>query len=77
MKMYIAGRWVDSPKMSPVVSSYSGKEIDQVPEATEEQVEQALAAGVQGAKAMAELTAYDRCKILEKAAKIAEEQINQ
>jgi acyl-CoA reductase-like NAD-dependent aldehyde dehydrogenase len=68
MKMYINSQWVDAPTAVPVVSSYSGEVIDTVPAATPEQVELALAAAVQGAAAMARLTAYERTQILHRAA---------
>jgi acyl-CoA reductase-like NAD-dependent aldehyde dehydrogenase len=70
MKMYISGHWVDSPKMTAVVSPYSGSVIDRVPDATPEQAEQALAAAERGAAAMGKLTAYERHQILVRAADI-------
>ncbi len=68
MQMYVNGRWVDSPAVSKVISPYSGEVVDTVPEATPGQVEEALAAAVKGAAAMAALTAYERCGILQRAA---------
>lgn len=68
MNMYIDGRWMDSPQMTPIVSPYSREEIDIVPRATPQQVEQALAAATSGASAMAALTAYERSEILNRAA---------
>ncbi len=68
MKMYVNGRWVDSPVMSSVVSPYFGETIDTVPEATPEQVEQALAAADVAASSMAQLTGYERSQILNRAA---------
>ena len=75
MKMFVAGRWVESSKLSSVVAPYSGDEIDTVPEATEEQVQEALCAGVQGAAAMAKLPASERSRILEKTAQLIENQV--
>jgi acyl-CoA reductase-like NAD-dependent aldehyde dehydrogenase len=68
MKMYVNGRWVDSPVMSSVVSPYFGETIDTVPEATPEQVEQALAAADAAVSSMAQLTGYERSQILNRAA---------
>ncbi len=68
MKMYVSGQWVDSPTMSKVTSPYSSEVVDCVPEATADQVEQALAAAVKGAAAMAGLTGYERSAILMRAA---------
>lgn len=70
MKMYIRGSWVDSPKTIPIISPYSGEVIDTVPDASSEQVEQALTAAQKGAGAMAKLTAYERSQILNRAADI-------
>lgn len=70
MKMYINREWVNGRKSSEVLSPYSGEVVDTVPDATSEQVEQCLAAAVRGASQMSQLTAYERYKILMKAADI-------
>jgi acyl-CoA reductase-like NAD-dependent aldehyde dehydrogenase len=70
MKMYIDGRWVESPRMTPVIAPYSREVVDTVPDATAEQVEQTLAAAEKSAVAMAKLTAYERSQILNRAAEI-------
>jgi acyl-CoA reductase-like NAD-dependent aldehyde dehydrogenase len=68
MKMYIGGEWAESPTMSPVISPYFNEVLDTVPEATREQVENALDAAAQGAVMMSRLTAYERSQILNRAA---------
>jgi len=68
MQMYINGRWTDAPTMQPVITPYTGEVVDEVPVATTEQAEQALAAAVRGAAAMASLSAYERNRILMRAA---------
>jgi glyceraldehyde-3-phosphate dehydrogenase (NADP+) len=68
MKMYVDASWVESPVMSPVVSPYSREIVDTVPEATSEQVDQALAAAERAAATMAQLTGYERSQILNRAA---------
>jgi glyceraldehyde-3-phosphate dehydrogenase (NADP+) len=68
MKMYVSGQWADSPTMVPVKAPYSGEVIDSVPAATDQQIEQALAAAEKAAAAMARLTAYERNQILNRAA---------
>jgi acyl-CoA reductase-like NAD-dependent aldehyde dehydrogenase len=68
MKMYLNGAWVDSPVMSPVVSPFFRETIDTVPQATAEQVGQALDAAELASATMAELTAYERSQILNRAA---------
>ena len=73
--MYINGQWVDSPTMTPIVSSYSGDLVDTVPAATAEQVEQALVAAEKAALAMANLTAYERYAILMRAADLVAQNV--
>jgi len=75
MQMYISGEWVDSPTVKEVRTPYNGEVADTVPEATEAQIDQALAASVRGAEAMAKLTGYERSQILNKAADLLEEQV--
>ncbi len=64
MKMYISGGWVDSPQSVAIRAPFTQEIIDSVPDATNDQVHQALAAAEKGAAAMAKLTAYDRTQIL-------------
>src|SRR5258708_7201657 len=68
MKMYVGGRWTDSPTVTSIIAPYSGETVDPVPVATPEQVELALATAEAGAAAMAKLTAYERCQIMLRAA---------
>jgi glyceraldehyde-3-phosphate dehydrogenase (NADP+) len=70
MKMYINGRWADAVQMTPVVSPYSGETIDTVPDASFDQIEEALAAAEKAAVVMGKLTGYDRYSILMRAADI-------
>ena len=72
MKMFINGKWVDSPTMTPVVAPYSGEVIDMVPAATTEQVEEALSAAEKAAVTMTKLTAHERYQILMRAAELLE-----
>ena len=41
-KMFINGTWSESPQSSPVIRSFNGETVDHIPDATDEQVEQAL-----------------------------------
>ena len=68
MKMYIDGRWAESPTMIPVISPFSNEVLDTVPDAVPEQVDKALSAAERGAVAMSCLTAYERSQILNRAA---------
>ena len=77
MKMYIAGQWVDSPHMLPVKAPYSGQVVDCVPDATSQQIEQALAAAEKGAAAMAQLTAYERSQIMLHAADLLQASVEE
>ena len=70
MKMYIDGSWTESAETVPVISPFSGEQVDTVPDASPEQVEATLAAAVRGAEAMARLTGYERNQILTRAAEL-------
>jgi len=73
MKMYINSRWTDSPESATIRSPYSGEVVDTVPVATPEQIEQTLVAAERAARAMAALSAYERNRILNRAADIMAE----
>jgi glyceraldehyde-3-phosphate dehydrogenase (NADP+) len=66
--MYIAGEWVDGDGEREITSPWSGEVIDTVPSASAGQVDQALAAAVEGARAMAALGGWERSAILRRAA---------
>ncbi|MBI5508701.1 MAG: aldehyde dehydrogenase family protein [Deltaproteobacteria bacterium] len=68
MEMYIAGRWCAGSKKTEVIHPFDGRVLDSVPQAGPDDVEQALAAAVRGAAAMARLSAYERYEILRRAA---------
>ncbi|MFZ0910130.1 MAG: aldehyde dehydrogenase family protein [Candidatus Acidiferrales bacterium] len=68
MQMYVDRQWVESEKTIPVISPYTQKQIETIPEASPDQIERALVAAQRGAAAMAKLTAYERAKILTAAA---------
>jgi glyceraldehyde-3-phosphate dehydrogenase (NADP+) len=77
MQMYINGQWTESPSMSPVISPYFKEVLDTVPEATSAQVANALQAAEKGARAMSQLTAYERSQILNRAADLLATQSEQ
>ncbi len=68
MKMYVDREWVESGNAIPVISPYSQRQVETIPEASPEQIERAILAAQRGAAAMASLTAYERSKILNTAA---------
>jgi glyceraldehyde-3-phosphate dehydrogenase (NADP+) len=73
MEMYVAGRWKSTPDVLSIRSPYSGEEVDTVPAADSNSIEECLAAGVEGAKTMADLPAYERSAILNRAADLLAE----
>lgn len=77
MRMYLNGEWVSSPTVAEIRNPYTGDAVDTVPEATKEQVERAVGAALQGARAMARLTAYERSEILLRAAALIEQRVDQ
>ncbi|QDT54564.1 Succinate-semialdehyde dehydrogenase [NADP(+)] GabD [Caulifigura coniformis] len=70
MQMFLEGRWMSGGKMQPVINPYDGKPFDEVPVGTAAEVDRALAALVRGAAAMKALSAWERSKILERAAEL-------
>jgi glyceraldehyde-3-phosphate dehydrogenase (NADP+) len=68
MKNFIAAQWVDKPKKIEVRNPFDNSVIDTVPRADAADLTKALAFAERGAKVMAKLTAYERWKILRKAA---------
>jgi acyl-CoA reductase-like NAD-dependent aldehyde dehydrogenase len=68
MKIFVAGNWVDKAKKIEVKNPFDNSVIDTVPRADANDLEKALDFAVRGAKVMAQLTSYERWKILRKAA---------
>ena len=68
MKNFIAGEWLDKPKKIEVKNPFDDSVIDTVPKADAGDLAKALAFAERGAKVMAKLTAYERWKVLRKAA---------
>ncbi|HEX3997768.1 MAG TPA: aldehyde dehydrogenase family protein [Pirellulales bacterium] len=70
MKMFIAGQWVDKPQKIDVRSPFDNTVVDTVPKADVADVEKAVAGAVEGAKIMRAMPAYERYRILAKAARL-------
>ncbi|MBI3185000.1 MAG: aldehyde dehydrogenase family protein [Myxococcales bacterium] len=70
MRMFVAGSWVEKKTAIPVVSPFDGKAIGEVPRGGPEDVERAVASAVSGAKAMAAVPAFDRHRMLTRAAQL-------
>ena len=75
MKMYISGEWVDRAKTMPVFNPFDQSIIDTVPRATVADVDLAIASAVRGAKVMAKLPSYERYAILNRAAQLMTERM--
>lgn len=68
MRMLVGGRWKEGKNSVPVHNPFDNSVVDTVPEATLEDVEEALATAVQGAELMRRTTALERYDKLMKAA---------
>jgi acyl-CoA reductase-like NAD-dependent aldehyde dehydrogenase len=68
MKMFLGGQWVDRAAKIKVTNPYDGTIVDEVPQASADDVDAALAGAVRGAEIMRNMPAYERFKILRKAA---------
>jgi acyl-CoA reductase-like NAD-dependent aldehyde dehydrogenase len=77
MKMFLAGEWTDGEGAREVMNPWSGEVIDTVPNATAAQIDRALDAAVQGAAEMRALTAWERSRILNKAADLLESRVDE
>ncbi len=54
MKMFLRGEWVDRPEKIQVVNPFDGSLIDTVPQASAEDIDQALEARARGGQDHAE-----------------------
>ena len=73
MKMFVGGEWVDKAEKIEVFNPYDGSVVDTVPRADANDVEKALATAVRGAEVMAKVPAYERYRILHRAAELMAE----
>ena len=68
MKMYLRGAWCDASETIEVRNPFDQSVIDTVPRARAEHVDAALSGAEEGAEIMRRMPAYDRARILRKAA---------
>ena len=68
MKMFVAGEWIDKAQRIEVLNPYDSSVVDTVPRTELDDVERALESAGRGALIMAELSGYERSKILRRAA---------
>ena len=73
MKMFVRGQWKDKHEKIDVTNPFDGAVIDTVPRGDADDVSEVLTGAVQGAAVMRKLPAYDRSKILRKAADLLAE----
>ena len=73
MRMFVQGEWTETPQLIEVRNPYDDSVVDTVPKASAADVDAALAGAVEGARVMRNLPAYDRSRILIRAADIMEE----
>ena len=75
MKMYLAGEWVDRDEKINVLNPFNGQVFDTVPSAGIEDVVDAIASAVRGAKVMASMSGHQRYEILMRAVGLMKERV--
>jgi len=75
MKMHLAAAWQDRDQRIDVTNPFDNSVIDTVPKATPADVDKALATLVDGAAKMRKIPAYERSRILRRAAAIMAERV--
>ena len=75
MKMYLAGEWVDRDQKIEVLNPFNGQVFDTVPSAGIEDVVDAIASAVRGAKVMASMSGHQRYEILMRAVGLMKERV--
>ncbi len=73
MKMFVAGQWVDTPKKIEVKNPFDGSVVDTVPQGSADDVDQALAGLLEGARIMRAMPGHERYKILRRAADLVDQ----
>nr|WP_279326102.1 aldehyde dehydrogenase family protein [Bacillus sp. FJAT-47783] len=76
-KLFINGCWQEAKHYAPLLSPYSQEQIADIPQATEEEVEQAIAAAEKARSALAKMPAHKRASILENIANILEKRADE
>ncbi|MFZ7946679.1 aldehyde dehydrogenase family protein [Neobacillus sp. 19] len=76
-KLFINGKWLEAKNYAPLRSPYSGEVIAEIPSATIEEVEMALAAAYEARKVMAAMPSHQRAKILENIANLLEKRASE
>ena len=76
MKMFIGGEWVDRDNKINVLNPFDQSVVDTIPSATSSDVDVAISSAERGAVIMANMPAYERYKILHRAAELMTERID-
>lgn len=76
-QMWVGEAWVNAASAYAVRSPYSGETVDEVPAATAADVDLALASAVLGARDMAAMPAWQRADILNKAADLLAQSVEE
>ncbi|MBA2719773.1 MAG: aldehyde dehydrogenase family protein [Chloroflexi bacterium] len=77
MRMYVGGEWLEGARTEDVINPWDGTAIDTVPVAAAHDVEQALQAAVRGAQRQRTTPAADRQAILNRAADLADQRVDE
>lgn len=75
MNMFHSGQWRVGKTSQPVTNPFDGSEIDTVPRGTADDVQAAVTGLVSGAAAMRKLSPIERCTILQRAAVLLKERV--
>ena len=75
--MYVAGEWRGAAREEEIRSPYDGEVVGVVPVADAADAELAVAAAVDGARAMRALSAFERSEILRRAADAIERDVDE
>ncbi len=72
-ELFIGGSWIESAEYRELTAPYSGEVIAEIPAASEEETDRAIAAAYEAKEKMKGLPAYQRAAILEKVVHLLEE----
>jgi acyl-CoA reductase-like NAD-dependent aldehyde dehydrogenase len=70
MRMFCAGKWIESADRMPVTNPLNGEVLDTVPQASSADVDRALTTLESGARTMREMSAFARSRILLRASQL-------
>jgi acyl-CoA reductase-like NAD-dependent aldehyde dehydrogenase len=76
-KLLINGEWVEGTQYTSLTSPYSGEVIAEIPEASPQEVDQAIAAAYNARATMAKMPAHKRAEILENLVRLLEERADE